>query len=67
MTDDTRRPDEGADDAARKNPGPSEAKMDEFENDEFGGPLFGATSEQPVTGSDDSSGSAPLSFGKDDT
>jgi phosphatidate cytidylyltransferase len=67
MTDDPRRPEESADDAARRPPGPSEAKMDEFGNDEFGGPLFGATSEQPVTGADESSGSAALSFGKDDT
>jgi phosphatidate cytidylyltransferase len=45
--------------------------MDSFDEEEFGGPLFGETSEQPVTsldeelsrqGSDDK-----LSFGKDDT
>ena len=68
MSDDTRRPDDNADDPASKHPGPSESKMDAFDEDEFGGPLFGATSEQPVTGADKKADdSAALSFGKDDT
>jgi phosphatidate cytidylyltransferase len=42
--------------------------MDSFEDKEFGGPLFGATSEQPVTGPDKKAdGGSELSFGKDDT
>lgn len=68
MTDDTRRPDDDADNAARRRPGPSESEMDAFDKGEFGGPLFGATSEQPVTSlGDESKDSAALSFGKDDT
>lgn len=68
MSDDTRRPDDSADDPASKLPGPSESKMDAFDEDEFGGPLFGATSEQPVTGIDKKpDDSAALSFAKDDT
>ncbi len=45
--------------------------MDAFDDDEFGGPLFGETSEQPVTSLDDRStrsGSGDkLSFGRDDS
>ena len=39
-------------DASRK-PGPFESEMDSFDDDEFGGPLFGATTEQPAVGFDD--------------
>jgi phosphatidate cytidylyltransferase len=68
MSDDTRRPDDSSDDAARRPPGPSESEMDSFDDKEFGGPLFGATAEQPVTGLDDKTdGGSELSFGKDDT
>lgn len=46
MTDDIWRPeDEGSD---RRPPGRLEAEMDRFDDEEFGGPLFGDTSEQPV-------------------
>ncbi len=53
-----------------RRPGPLESEMDAFEDDEFGGPLFGETSEQPVTSVDEGSrtGSGDkLSFGRDDT
>ena len=47
MTDDIWRPDEdgGAD---RRRPGRFEAEMDAFDDSEFGGPLFGDTSENSV-------------------
>lgn len=38
---------------SRRKPGPFESEMDSFDDDEFGGPLFGATTEQPVTSFDD--------------
>ncbi len=44
MSDDRRRPDDGD----RRRPGSFESDMDSFDPDEFGGPLFGATTEQPV-------------------
>ena len=76
MSDDTQRPDEGDESAARRRPGRLESEMDAFDDGEFGGPLFGATSEQPaIRSSDRSSDSARqpsgesevLSFGGDDT
>ncbi len=36
-----------------RRPGPVESEMDAFDEEEFGGPLFGETSEQPVTSFDD--------------
>ena len=39
--------------ASRRNAGPFESEMDSFDDDEFGGPLFGATTEQPVVSFDD--------------
>ncbi len=58
-----------------RRPGPLESEMDAFDEKEFGGPLFGETSEQPVTSFDDelrrspgpSDDSASLSFGRDDS
>ena len=68
MSDDTRRPDDNDDDVARRRRGPSESEMDSFDDEEFGGPLFGATREQPATTFDDKAdGGSALSFGKDDT
>ena len=49
-----------------RKPGPFESEMDSFDEDEFGGPLFGATTEQPAVGFDDDKGE-PLSFGSDDS
>ncbi len=58
-----------------RRPGPLESEMDAFDEEEFGGPLFGETSEQPVTSLDDElrrsgapgEASSGLSFGRDDT
>ncbi|MFT4866588.1 MAG: phosphatidate cytidylyltransferase [Ilumatobacter sp.] len=47
MTDDIWRPDEEGS-ADRRRPGRLEAEMDAFDDTEFGGPLFGKTSENPV-------------------
>ena len=47
--------------AARRKPGPFESEMDSFDDDEFGGPLFGATTEQPAVGFDDDPGHASIS------
>ncbi len=47
-------------------PGPRESEMDEFADDEFGGPLFEETTQQPAVRSDDDP-SGSLSFGDDDT
>jgi phosphatidate cytidylyltransferase len=41
--------------------------MDSFDADEFGGPLFGETTEQPVTSLDDELAAERLSFGSDDS
>ena len=58
MSDDRRQGDE-ADSASRRRPGSFESEMDSFDPEEFGGPLFGATTEQPVTSFDeDAAGSA---------
>ncbi|HSL74499.1 MAG TPA: phosphatidate cytidylyltransferase [Ilumatobacteraceae bacterium] len=68
MSDDRRRDDDAADDAARRRPGSFEAEMDSFDPDEFGGPLFGATTEQPVTSFDDEWASEEkISFGSDES
>ena len=55
------------DNATRRKPGPFESDMDSFDDDEFGGPLFGATTEQPAVGFDDEPAREPLSFGSDDS
>jgi phosphatidate cytidylyltransferase len=47
MTDDIWRPEDS--DSARRRPGRLEAEMDAFDDSEFGGPLFGNTSEHQVT------------------
>jgi phosphatidate cytidylyltransferase len=52
---------------SRRKPGPFESEMDSFDDDEFGGPLFGATTEQPVMSFDDRAGREPLSFGDDES
>lgn len=41
--------------------------MDDFDEDEFGGPLFGETAEQPSVPDGDEDASGSLSFGDDDT
>ena len=53
--------------AARRKPGPFESEMDSFDDDEFGGPLFGATTEQPAVGFDDDPGHEPISLSSDDS
>ena len=55
------------DKVTRRKPGPFESEMDSFDDDEFGGPLFGATTEQPAIGFDDEPAPEPLCFGSDDT
>ena len=55
------------DKATRRKPGPFESEMDSFDDEEFGGPLFGATTEQPAIGFDDDVAPEPLSFGSDDS
>ena len=54
------------DKATRRKPGPFESEMDSFDDEEFGGPLFGATTEQPAVGFDDVA-AEPLSFGSDES
>jgi phosphatidate cytidylyltransferase len=54
------------DSKARRKPGPFESEMDDFDEEEFGGPLFGATTEQPVTSFDEDLDRERLSFGKSD-
>ena len=51
MTDDIWRPDE-EESADRRRPGRLEAEMDAFNETEFGGPLFGDTSETSVVAAD---------------
>ncbi len=58
MSDDIWRNDDEAPDG--RTPGRREREMDEFDDDEFGGPLFGETTEQPVT-----SGEEPMRLGDD--
>ena len=65
MSDDRRHPDDHADD--RRRPGSFEADMDSFDPEEFGGPLFGATTEQPVTSLEDELTAERISFGSDDS
>jgi len=48
---------------SRRKPGPFESEMNSFDDDEFGGPLFGATTEQPVMSFDGRDEREPLSFG----
>ncbi len=50
---------------SRRKPGPFESEMDSFDDDEFGGPLFGATTEQPAVGFDNER--EPISFGSEDS
>jgi phosphatidate cytidylyltransferase len=51
---------------SRRKPGPFESEMDSFDDEEFGGPLFGATTEQPVVGFDDDE-REPISFGSEES
>jgi phosphatidate cytidylyltransferase len=69
MSDDIWDSDDAAerDGEPRRPPGPRESQMDEFEGDEFGGPLFGDTAEQPATPELGDDGPGGLSFGADDT
>jgi phosphatidate cytidylyltransferase len=53
------------DQPTRRKPGPFESEMDSFDDDEFGGPLFGATTEQPAVGFDDDLVAEPLRFDAD--
>jgi phosphatidate cytidylyltransferase len=52
---------------ARRKPGPFESEMDSFDDDEFGGPLFGATTEQPAVGFEEDAGHEPISLSSDDS
>jgi len=52
---------------SRRKPGPVESDMDSFDAEEFGGPLFGATTEQPVMSFENEAGREPMSFGTDDS
>ena len=63
MSDDRRTSDDGSN--ARQ--GSFESDMDSFDPEEFGGPLFGATSEQPITSIDDELAAERISFGTDDS
>ena len=65
MSDDMWRPG----DEIRRRPGSFESEMDAFDHEEFGGPLFGETSEQPVTSLDEELGrpTTQLSVRPDDT
>ncbi len=51
----------------RRKAGPFESEMDSFDDEEFGGPLFGATTEQPVTSLDAELAKERLSLGSDDS
>ena len=69
MTDDIWGPDDEG--SNRRPPGRLEAEMDRFDDEEFGGPLFGDTAEQPVAdaatpATEDSGGGERLSL-TDDT
>jgi len=66
MTDDRRQDDETGG-TSRRQPGPFESEMDSFDDDEFGGPLFGATTEQPVVSLEEELNAERLSFGSDDS
>ncbi len=55
------------DQPSRRKPGPFESEMDSFDDDEFGGPLFGATTEQPAVGFDDDLVAEPLRFDADES
>jgi phosphatidate cytidylyltransferase len=59
MTDDIWRPDEEGS-ADRRRPGRLEAEMDAFDDTEFGGPLFGKTSENPVVAVEPPNEPAPV-------
>ena len=63
MSDDRRTSDDGS----IGRPGSFESDMDSFDPNEFGGPLFGATTEQPVTSIDDELTAERISFGTDDS
>src|SRR6056297_2209669 len=51
----------------RRKPGLFESEMDSFDDDEFGGPLFGATTEQPAVSLDDEPEGDRLRLGGDDS
>ncbi len=53
--------------ASRRKAGPFESEMDSFDDDEFGGPLFGATTEQPAVSFDDDPAAGAISLGGDDS
>ena len=63
MSDDRRTSDDGS--TGRS--GSFESDMDSFDPEEFGGPLFGATTEQPITSIDDELAAERISFGTDDS
>ena len=67
MSDDRKQPDDHADDGSRPHPGAFEADMDSFDPEEFGGPLFGTTTEQPVTSLEEELNAERISFGSDDS
>jgi phosphatidate cytidylyltransferase len=53
--------------APRRQPGPLESQMDSFDDDEFGGPLFGETTEQPAVSIEEELGRERLSLSGDES
>jgi len=67
MTDDIWRNDDGSDSSSKgRRPGPFESSMDEFQEDEFGGPLFD-DGDSPRSGPMATGENTGLSFGDDST
>jgi phosphatidate cytidylyltransferase len=64
MSDDIWRSDDDGD-AGRPRPGRLESEMDAFDQDEFGGPLFGDTSENPAVTPAPAESADGLRFGDD--
>lgn len=53
MSDDRWNDEDRSGSTSRRAPGPFESEMDSFDDEEFGGPLFGATTEQPAISLED--------------
>lgn len=53
MSDDRWNDEDRSGSTSRRSPGPFESEMDSFDDEEFGGPLFGATTEQPAVSLED--------------
>ncbi len=68
MSDDIWRNDDGSDPStAGRRPGRFEASMDDFDDEEFGGPLFGDDAENSRSGTPVTGENTGLSFGEDAT